>query len=179
MRVLFTARLSRHIAGCSQRVPGADWTCVVEQPPWGTAAAAAAPADTEGAQWKRPWRAGSILNPNRRPRCQLVNHQRALLLWIYKKKHHIKKPSIFLKAEKKNKRTKNVKNTSPLKEKSKMLASFLVAFLFFIQKNTPAHTKDFLWCSSLKATNLIWWSSMVPWIYRREANHICILPLIV
>lgn len=143
MYVLFTACLSHHIAGCSQRVPGADWTCVVEQPPWGPTAAAAAPADTEGAQRKRPRRAGSILHPNRRPRCQLVNHQRASLLWIYKKKHHIKKPSIFLKAEKKNKRTKNVKNTSPLKEKSKMLASFLVVFLFFKTKKHTCPRKRF------------------------------------
>lgn len=128
----YLASLSCHIAGRSQGVPGADWTRVVEQPARG-AAAAAAPADTERPQRERPRRAGSVLHPNRRPRCQLVNHQRASLLGIYthkkkkkRKKHREKKnPSISVKAEKKNKRTKNVKNTSPLKEKEQCLLVFL------------------------------------------------------
>ncbi|KAM4573234.1 G1/S-specific cyclin-D2a isoform 2-T2 [Odontesthes bonariensis] len=99
--------------GRSQRVPGADRACVGEQPTRRAAAATATAANSEGPQRKRPGRAGSVLHPNRRPRCQLVNHRRASLHRIYKKKKRkksiVKKNSIFLKAEKKNKRTKMLK----------------------------------------------------------------------
>lgn len=86
-------------AGRSERVSGADRARLAEQPPRGPAAAAAAPADADGLQQKRRGRAGSILHPDRRPRCQLVNHQGAASLWIYenktkKKKHHEKKKTL-------------------------------------------------------------------------------------
>lgn len=56
----------------------------------------------------------------------------------------MKKTSIFLKAEKKNKRTKNVKNTSPLKEKEQCLLVFLFVDFMFLKSKTPAHEIDFL-----------------------------------
>lgn len=123
---------SSRCSGCSQRVPGADRACAAEQSARRQAAAAAAPADTEGPQRERPGRAGPVLHPHRRPRCQLVNHQRAPLFWIYKrskkKKSILKK--VFRKSRKKEQKKKNVKNTSPLKDKRTMLASFLFCFVF-------------------------------------------------
>lgn len=58
----------------------------------------------------------------------------------------MKKNLNFLKCRKKEQKNKNVKNTSPLKEKEQCLLVFFfvcVDFLFFESK-TPAHEKDFL-----------------------------------
>lgn len=90
-------------------MPGADRARVGEQPARGPAAATAAAADAERPQRERPGRAGPILHPDRRPRCQLVNRQKRGIIaqdFTKEKKSIMKKTSIFLKAEKKNKKNK-------------------------------------------------------------------------
>ncbi|XP_055365927.1 G1/S-specific cyclin-D2a isoform X2 [Betta splendens] len=72
--------------GRSQRVSGADRARAGEQPARGPAAAAAAAADAERAQWERPGGAGPVLHPHGRARRQLVNRPAVSLHRIYKKK---------------------------------------------------------------------------------------------
>lgn len=98
-------------------MPGADRARVGEQPARGPAAAAAAAADAEGPQRERPGRAGPILHPDRRPRCQLVNHQkRGIIAQDFtkeKKKHHEKNLN-FLKSRKKEQKEQKMLKTQAL-----------------------------------------------------------------
>lgn len=151
-RILCNLSIVFCIAGCSKRVPGANRACVGEQPTRRAAAAAATAANSERPEWERPGWAGSILHPDRRPRCQLVNHQRASLHRIYKNKNRNQQKKLnFLKSRKKRTKCKNVKN----KRQQCLLVFFVCVDFLFYKSKTPAHRIDFRWRYSINASNLI------------------------